>query len=154
MHNTNSENTLIIGIGNEYRTDDAAGILAVRKIKQLSIPGVDICENCGDGMELIEQWKSRKKVILIDAVLSGSPPGTIHRLNAQSAELNSNSFRFSSHLFSVPDAISLSSSLGTLPGDFTIFGIEARSMENGQKLSPEVEDAVTNIEHVLKQELC
>lgn len=154
MKNANSENTLIIGIGNEYRTDDAAGILAVRKLKQLAIPGVDIAENCGDGMELIEQWNGRKKVILIDAVLSGSPPGTIHRLNANSTELKSDSFRFSSHLFSVQDAIYLSSSLGTLPENFIILGIEARSMENGRQLSPEVESVVNNIEYAIKQELC
>jgi hydrogenase maturation protease len=64
---------LIIGIGNEYRSDDAAGLLAARKIRTLGIKGLDVTENNGDGADLIEKWTGRNFVILIDAVLSGFP---------------------------------------------------------------------------------
>lgn len=40
---------LIIGIGNEFRSDDAAGLIAARKIRQLNLNGADVIENNGDG---------------------------------------------------------------------------------------------------------
>jgi len=149
----NDSPVLIIGIGNEYRTDDAAGLLAARKIKTLGIKGIDVTENNGDGADLIEKWTGRKLVILIDAVLSGSAPGTLHRFDLPGLELPSEFFRFSTHLFSVNQAIYLSASLGNLPRNLVILGIEAASFEAGVGLSPEVESAVNNIEHFLQNEI-
>jgi hydrogenase maturation protease len=149
----NDSPVLIIGIGNEYRTDDAAGLLAARKIKTLGIKGIDVTENNGDGADLIEKWTGRKLVILIDAVLSGSAPGTLHRFDLPGPELPSEFFRFSTHLFSVNQAIYLSASLGNLPRNLVILGIEAASFEAGTGLTPEVESAVNNIEHFLQNEI-
>ncbi len=137
--------TLIIGIGNEYRGDDAAGLIAARKIKDHNLSDIDVIENNGDGADLIEKWTGRKHVILIDAVLSGSPPGTIHKFTAPGSILPSELFKFSTHLFSVTQAIYLSASLGNLPQELTIYGIEAASFDSGIHISTEVEKAVNNI---------
>src|SRR5579859_6692999 len=69
---------LIIGIGNEYRGDDAAGVAAARRIREAGLDGVAMIENNGDGAALIEAWKCADNVIVIDAVQSGAPPGAIH----------------------------------------------------------------------------
>ena len=66
----NNSDILIIGIGNEYRGDDAAGLLAARKLRNYDLKGIEVIENNGDGAELINKWTGRKKVILIDAVQS------------------------------------------------------------------------------------
>lgn len=136
---------LIIGIGNEYRSDDAAGLIAARKIKNYGLKGIQVIENNGDGADLIEKWTGKDKVILIDAVLSGSKPGTIHEFTAPGSIIPSELFKFSTHLFSVPQAIYLSASLGNLPKELKIFGIEARSFDSGTQISSEVEIAVNNI---------
>lgn len=149
----NDSPVLIIGIGNEYRSDDAAGLLAARKIKTLGIQGFDVRENNGDGADLIEKWTGRNFVILIDAVLSGSAPGTIHRFDLPGPELPPELFRFSTHLFSVNQAIYLSASLGKLPARLVVIGIEAASFDAGTGLTPEVESAVNNIENILKNEI-
>ena len=143
----------IIGVGNEYRTDDAAGLLAARKVKELAIPGVDVTENNGDGADLMERWANKENVILIDAVLSGSLPGTIHRFSLPGTELPSEYFRFSTHLFSIPQAIYLSASLGRLPKNLVLYGIEASSFSMGTKLSSEVELAVNNIVKILNNDI-
>lgn len=136
---------LIIGIGNEYRSDDAAGLIAARKIRQYGLKGIDVIENNGDGADLIEKWSGRKKTILIDAVLSGSEPGYIHEFTAPGSIIPSELFKFSTHLFSVPQAIYLSSSLGNLPDELKIFGIEAKSFGSGTVISGEVETAINSI---------
>lgn len=142
---------LIIGIGNEFRSDDAAGLIAARKIRQLNLNGADVIENNGDGADLIEKWTGREKVILIDAVLSGSEPGTIHKFTAPGSIIPSELFKFSTHLFSVPQAIYLSASLGNLPKELIVYGIEARSFGPGTHISEEVEIAVNNIVNLVKK---
>lgn len=137
--------TLIIGIGNEYRGDDAAGLLVIRKLRNYDLKGIEVIENNGDGADLIEKWTGRKNVILIDAVQSGSKPGTIHEFSAPDSILPSEQFKFSTHLFSVQQAIYLSASLGNLPQKLTIYGIEAASFDSGTQISAEVEIAVNNI---------
>jgi hydrogenase maturation protease len=148
-----NKRVLVIGIGNELRTDDAAGILAARLVKKLELGDADVIESCGDGAELIELWTGRQNVIIIDAVKSGSPPGTIHRFKVNSSRLPSEFFKFSTHLFSVPQAIYLSASLGKLPENLIIFGIEAKSFEMGSGLTPKIENAINNIIELVHKEI-
>ncbi len=143
--------TLIIGIGNQYRGDDAAGLIAAKRIKENAPNGIEVIENNGDGADLIEKWAGRNKVILIDAVLSGSPAGTIHKFTAPGTILPSEIFKFSTHLFSVTQAIYLSASLGNLPHELTIYGIEAASFDSGTNISAEVENAINNVVQSVSQ---
>lgn len=143
--------TLIIGIGNEYRSDDAAGLIAARKIKINAPKGIEVIENNGDGTDLIDKWAGRNKVILIDAVLSGSSAGTIHKFSAPGSILPSELFKFSTHIFSVQQAIYLSASLGNLPQELTIYGIEASSFDSGTNISAEVETAINNVVRSVNQ---
>ncbi len=149
----NDEKTLIIGIGNEFRSDDAAGLIAAKKIKQLGLNDVDVIESNGDGACLIDSWRGRKNVILIDAVLSGAAPGTIHRIEVGKSVLPAEFFKFSTHLFSIPQAIYLSASLGQLPDKIIIYGIEGCSFDTGRALSEEVEQSINNIEQQVQKEI-
>ncbi|MCC7158071.1 MAG: hydrogenase maturation protease [Ignavibacteria bacterium] len=143
--------TLVIGIGNEYRGDDAAGLLAARRIRDNAPKGIEVIENSGDGADLIAMWAGKSKVVLIDAVLSGSPAGTIHKFTAPGPVLPSEIYKFSSHLFSVTQAIYLSASLGNLPQELTIYGIEAASFDSGTQISAEVETAINNVVQSVSQ---
>jgi hydrogenase maturation protease len=103
--------------------------------------------------DLIDAWTGRNEVILIDAVLSGSAPGTIHKLELGKSILPTEFFKFSTHLFSIPQAIYLSASLGKLPEKMIILGIEGCSFDPGTGLSKEVEGAVHNIEQIVQSEI-
>jgi hydrogenase maturation protease len=148
-----NEKTLIIGIGNEFRSDDAAGLIAAKKIKKHGLIDADVIESNGDGAGLIDSWTGRKNVIIIDAVLSGSAPGTIHRLEIGKSILPAEFFKFSTHLFSIPQAIYLSASLGKLPDKIIILGIEGSSFETGNAISGEVEQAINSIEQIVQTEI-
>jgi hydrogenase maturation protease len=148
-----NNNTLIIGIGNEFRSDDAAGLKAAKKIKELGLNDVDVLESNGDGAGLIDAWTGRSNVIIIDAVLSGSAPGTVHRISVGKELLPSEFFKFSTHLFSIPQAIYLSASLGKLPESIVILGIEGASFETGVVISEEVGKAINNIGQMVQTEI-
>jgi len=133
--------TLIIGLGNEYRRDDAVGLVVARRLREAAPESVRVLEESGEGAALIESWQDADTVILIDAVHSGAKPGTIHRLDAREQPIAKRFFRFSTHAFGVADAVELARALGRLPPRLIVYGIEGKSFEAGVGLSPEAEAA-------------
>jgi len=136
---------VVIGVGNEYRSDDGAGIAVARRLRERFPTGVTILEESGEGAALIEAWQGATWVMLVDAVSSGAPPGTIHRLDASAAPLPAGFFRYSTHAFSVADAVELARSLGQLPMQLIVYGIEGENFNLGVELSPAVEAAVAAV---------
>jgi hydrogenase maturation protease len=130
---------IVIGLGNEFRHDDAAGLIAARRLREHGIPAQ---EKEGDLTPLIEKWQHADGVIFIDAIVSGAKPGTIHRLDLSTAPLAGDFFKGSTHTLGLPDVIELSRALGTLPCRVLLFGLEVRDTTPGIGLSREVEDAV------------
>ena len=145
-------NILVIGIGNAYRSDDAAGLMAVRRIKQQAAEFCSAVEHSGEGAALMELWKDADSVIVIDAVQSGAAPGTVSRFDASLRPLPASTFRSSTHAFSLLQAIELSRALQQLPCPLIVYGIEAQNFEAGTCLSPAVEVGVqTVVERVLQE---
>ena len=136
---------LIIGVGNPYRGDDAAGLQAVRLLRDMGIDASNLLEHSGEGTSLMEAWKGRATVILIDAVSSGSAPGTIHRLEPSNHPLPARLFQGSTHAFSLPQAIEMARALDELPKRLLIFGIEGCNFQAGAELSPEVSAALPKL---------
>lgn len=143
-----SEKTLIIGIGNFYRNDDSAGIRVVRKLKEYNLPHFDIIEKSGEGSNLMDSWQGYQKVMLIDAVSSDKETGTIHFIDANKESVPQGFFNYSTHAFSLAEAVELSKVLGDLPKSFFIYGIEGKDFSQGEDVSPEVNLA---IEEVIKK---
>ena len=65
---------LILGCGNPDRSDDAAGVLVARRLRELGIPAEEFG---GDAPALIDAWSGWADVIVVDAMKSGASPGTI-----------------------------------------------------------------------------
>ena len=63
---------LVIGIGNEFRSDDGAGIVVARAIEGKKLPGVTVIEQSGEGAALMDILNEADNVYLVDAVSSGS----------------------------------------------------------------------------------
>lgn len=136
---------LVIGIGNEFRRDDSAGILAAGRLKALVPPGVEILAHHGEGTGLMALWQGRRLVVVIDAVSSGSAAGTLHLIDATRQCLPPEMKAFSSHAFGLAEAVELARDLGTLPQNLWIAGVEGKDFSPGQELSPEVADALDGI---------
>ena len=137
-----SASIVIIGVGNEYRSDDAAGIAVARRLRARFPAGVTILEESGEGAALIQAWQGATWVMLVDAVRSGASPGAIHRLDARAASVPTGFFHYSTHAFSVAEAVELARSLDQLPAHLLVYGIEGENFAAGVRLSPVVEQAV------------
>jgi hydrogenase maturation protease len=147
--------TLIVGVGNEFRGDDGVGIYIARKLQKMKLADVLVIEQSGEGTSLLESFKDRENVIIIDASQSGAQPGTIHSFEVSNQPLPKDmQFRsYSSHAFGVVEAIELARALGQMPQKLTVYGIEAKAFDPGENLSDEVKDAAEQLIIQLLKEL-
>lgn len=131
---------LVVGVGNEMRSDDAAGLHAVRRLRPL-LRGdrVSVVEHERETLGLVERLQGVRAAVLVDAIRSGAPAGTIHRLDAAAgpipADLRGSS---STHAVGVAEALELARALGSLPERVLLYGIEGRRFDAGVGLSGEV----------------
>jgi hydrogenase maturation protease len=153
MRTTEKSKTLIIGVGNPDRGDDAAGILVARQLKRASPEGFEVIEQIGDGAALMDAWQGFDTVILVDAVQSGAPPGTIHRLDARAQPIPSRFFHCSTHAFGVAEAIETARALDRLPPRVLVFGIEGNNFGAGEEISDKISAACTEVAARIRERL-
>lgn len=131
----------IIGCGNLHRGDDAAGIKAAERLRAL---GVNAAVCIGGFAQLMDLWHGADDVIVIDAVVTGAPAGTVHLWDA-TRPLPFAKSSASTHGMGIAEAIELSRALNRLPSRLQIYGIEGRNFELGSSPLPEVEKATEEV---------
>ncbi len=146
-------NHLVIGVGNEFRGDDAAGIIVAQRLGEMKIPGVTAIEQSGEGADLMAAWEGQESVFLVDAAQSGVEQGTIHRFEAHAGRLPADSLSFSSHAFGVVEAVELARSLGQLPSKLVVYGIEGRSFNLSDGVSSSVQQSINKVIKMILQEI-
>lgn len=144
---------LVIGIGNEFRCDDGIGLHVARRLRKLNLSNVKVIEKSGEGAQLIDLWKGETDVIVIDATSSGSEPGTIHRLAASERKIPSKFFHYSTHNFSVAEAIELARTMKQLPKNLLLYGIEGRDFSRGVEITPVVQKAGEYVVDLILEEV-
>ena len=73
---------VVIGMGNPLRRDDGVGSRVARQLEALAPPGVEVRTHDGDGPGLMDAWEGMSAAVVVDAVSSGAPAGTIFRFDA------------------------------------------------------------------------
>ena len=73
----------------------------------------------GEPVGLIEDWAGADAVIVVDAVSSGAPPGTIHRLDPLAEPIPAALSQGSTHAFGLAETIELARTLDRLPPRLT-----------------------------------
>ena len=142
----------IAGVGNRWRSDDAAGLAVARRLAG-TVPGAEVHEHEGEPTSLIDTWDGADALWLVDAVSSDEAPGTLHRLDASRTGLPAALTRGSTHHVSLAETVELARALGRLPRLTVFFGIEGASFETGESLSPAVEAAVEQAADAIREEV-
>ena len=146
---------MVIGIGNSYRGDDAAGREVARRVQDLVPEELEVVV-CGlEPTRLIDAWDGADAAIIVDAVSSEAEPGSVHRFDATSAPLPSREFRSSTHALGIGETIELARAIGRLPSRVVVFGIEGEVFGSGTGLSDRAEDGVERaVDLVLEEAGC
>ncbi|MEI8376413.1 MAG: hydrogenase maturation protease [Planctomycetota bacterium] len=138
--------TLIIGLGNPLVTDDSVGLRVAAGLRE-QLAGrsdVTVVDDYWGGLRLMEQMVGYDRAIVIDAICSGAPPGTIHHLATDDLPTQRSA---SSHDMTLPTALTFGRQAGLrLPEDEAILlvGIEAEDILNfGETCTPAVAAAVS-----------
>lgn len=131
----------VVGVGNVLRGDDAAGLAVVRAVRARR-PDVRVLEWTSDLLLMFDEIAPESSAILVDAVVTGSAPGTVLRWDAANSVLPAAAVRTSTHAFSLAAAVEMARALGKLPQRVTLFGIEGANFDEGGEMSPPVAAAL------------
>jgi hydrogenase maturation protease len=136
---------VVLGVGNPYRGDDAAGLAVAARLDGLTPPGVAV-RACGqEPSRLLDAWAGSRAAVVVDAASSDARPGTVTRFDASHEAVPAGVFRSSTHAFGVGDAIELARALGTLPAHVVVYAVEGESFAAGVGLTRVVDDAVGEV---------
>ena len=142
--------TLVIGSGNLLRSDDGAGIHVIEALRSESpVPGIDLIEAVS-GIDIIGAVQGYKKIIIVDAIQAGGPPGTVYEFSLSELE---EAGTFSSHGMDFASLIKLGRGLypGQIPDDITVLAVEAEDvMTISDKCTPKVTEAVHKVIEMIK----
>ena len=143
----------MIGVGSRDRGDDAAGLLAARFLRRRVPSAVPVTCGSPDPVSLIALWEDADHVWLIDAVVSGAAPGTVHRVDAVTEPLLARPPCRSTHALGLADAVELARVLGRLPHRLVVFGVEAAAFPLGGWPTAEVRAGARAAAHAVAAEV-
>jgi hydrogenase maturation protease len=127
---------VVLGVGNCDRGDDAAGPAVARALHGQLPGGVAVIEGSGEATALIAHMDGAATAFLVDACVSGAPPGTVHRIDASAVPVPERLRGLTTHGFGVAAAVELARAIGQLPPRCIIYAIEGAGFETGAPLSP------------------
>jgi len=137
---------LLIGIGNPHRGDDGVGPAVAARLRGHAGHQLEVLAHDGEAATLVELLAQAGVAYLVDAAVSRSPPGTIHRFDVGLAPLPNRVLAVSTHGLGVGEAIELARSMGSLPATCVVFAVEGATFRTGDAtLSPRVECAADEV---------
>jgi hydrogenase maturation protease len=154
VNNSSKAPIKIIGVGNDWRGDDAAGLLVVRSLRPELPPGVEICESPETASTLQDLWQNAARVIVVDAVVAGDSPGTIYRFDAHAPGATFPvSHSPSTHGWGLSEALAMGKVFQNFPPRLIIYGIEGKNFTLTKGVSPAVAAAIPEAARRIKLEI-
>lgn len=135
--------TLVVGIGSTIRGDDGIGVHVARKLKEESYAeSYDIIELGTAGLSLLDYVEGYDRLIIVDAIVTGAPPGTVHELRGE--DVTKTAHLGDGHESDLPTTLALGRRLGKhMLKDVVIIAVEAAGLDDfSEQLTPEVEKAI------------
>jgi hydrogenase maturation protease len=148
---------LVIGLGNDHRGDDAAGLEAARRLAPVLDGEADVRAHPGEPIDLIHEladadllvlidaWAEADLVVLVDATRSGLPPGSVRRYRPITGEDPPRGLGSSSHAVDLRVALDLARAMGMAPRELVVFGVEGARFELGASCSEAVTRALDDV---------
>lgn len=137
---------LVVGFGSTLMADDGAGPAVVESLRRATQPGLRAEDGGQDSLRLPSLWRGEPEVWLVDALVRGAPPGTLHVVpHEQLLEIPQR--HGTAHQLSLPESLRwLALAWPELASvRYTLFGIEPERLELVQGLSPAVAAAVERL---------
>lgn len=134
--------TAVLGLGNPLFADDGAGVAALERLGPVP-EEVEVLEGATDGLRLLAWLRGVRRLLVLDAVEAGQPPGTVLRLEGEAlAGLPGGG---GVHRLGLPDLLASLEMLGEGPEETVLLGVQPGVLETRVGLSPEVDRGVDRL---------
>ena len=143
---------LVLGIGNVLMGDEGVGVHVIRHLENEEFPpGVELLDGGTGSFLLLDAMQRARKVILIDATLDDSSPGTVRRLRPRfSADYPRT---LAAHDIGLKDLLDAFYLLGHQV-DVVLFAVSIAPLQDmGVELSPQLSGRVPEIAGFVKDEI-
>jgi hydrogenase maturation protease len=151
---TSTPDTLVLGIGNLIMTDDGVGVRVVHLLQErFRFPEqVKVMDGGTLGLDLLHYLEGVRRLLVVDAVETGGPPGTLVRLIGDEINI---AFRtkLSPHQMGLQDLLLVAELQGFAPEEMVLLGVQPAEIGMGTELSATVEAQVEPLVGLVLQEL-
>lgn len=149
---------VLLGTGQSLRGDDAAGLLAVRSwlerhAQTARHPRLRVEILPLAGLALLELVRGADAAIIVDAVHSSAPAGTVHLLSFEQLA-NFERGAGSAHGWGIAETLALGYQLypEDMPDEVSLIGIEGENFSPGEPLSNPVRRSMPAVVEIVESE--
>lgn len=131
---------VVLGLGNVLWADEGFGVRAVEALHAgyAMPPGVEIVDGGTQGFALMDYVASARRLLILDAIDFGLPPGTLEVL--RDAEVPTwGSVKLSPHQTGFEELLAIAQLRGTAPESLVLVGVQPEQLDDfGGSLRPAV----------------
>lgn len=137
------EQITVLGVGNILMQDEGFGVRVVEQLlRQYSFPeNVQVLDGGTLGMELLRFLVGTDKLILVDAVSGGLPPGSFYQFNHNEVKAYFKE-KVSMHELGIQDVLEVMEVLEKPAKEIRIAGVQPLTIDIGLEMTPIVAETV------------
>lgn len=144
----------VVGIGNILMGDEGVGVKVVEELRREKLPeGVELFDAGTAFHALIGELVEFDKLVIVDAVKGGEPPGTIYRFELEEIENKGTGPGLSLHEVGVMETLILERLVHRIPERIVFIGIEPMRIELSVELSPVLKGKLPELVRLVLEEL-
>ncbi len=130
---------LVLGLGNTLLSDEGLGVAAVQRLSETHRfgPEVELLDGGTLGLDLLHRLEGVRDLIIVDAVQTGDPPGTLVRLEGDAIP-KALARKMSMHQVGLQELLAVSQLRGTMPPHVVLWGMAPAALGWGVELTPAV----------------
>lgn len=147
--------TLVLGLGNILLKDEGFGVYIAQLLASdlQSSDEIEILEGATSGISLAWELENRKKIIVVDAIDSQEPPGTLFCFNHSEINKFYSDIKISLHQLDFIQAMKYVDFLGIKHPDILFFCIQPADISPGLGLTTFLKNKVQVVVDLIKTEL-
>lgn len=140
-----SSGTVVVGLGNLVHSDDGVGVHAIHQLQRdpRVPPGVVLIDGGTQGLALLPHLSGFARLLVLDAIDAGQPPGTVIRLTGKACE--SLPGKPSVHQLGFADMMIAFRLLGDEPEEVVLLGVQPGSTEWSADLTQPVRETLNQL---------
>ena len=145
---------LVLGMGNILLEDEGLGIRALEALRRdFEMPaGVELLDGGTTGMGLLDDISGRDHLLVLDAVQTGEPPGTLVAMRGDEVPVYFG-VRVTPHQLGLADVLATLELSDEQPGSVAVLGMVPHSLEMALELSGPVRSRLGELVRMAVEEL-